>query len=193
MSNPALSPDGWMLGWTEAERVAALESYDIVGTAAEPAFDDVVRIAAIVCRTPVALLNLLTADRQWCKANVGFGREVPIEFSICSHAIHEPSVFVVPDLRADSRFANNPLVIHEPYIKFYAGSLLVTPGGLPLGTVCVLDFAPRHGITFEQAEVLMMLARQAMLLLENRRSLRRVADEARRRDSRAPGLQSPEI
>ncbi len=130
--------------WTEAERLSALDSYHVLDTPPEPAFDDLTRIAAHVCAAPIALVSLVAENRQWFKSEVGLGvRETPLNMSICAQAIQHRGLFVVPDTTLDPRFSTNPLVAGEPHLRFYAGALLETRDGLPLGTVCVLDHAPR--------------------------------------------------
>jgi GAF domain-containing protein len=162
---------------SEAERLAALYAYDILDTPPEPEFDELAHIAAHVCTTPIALVNFLAEDRQWFKAEVGLGRrETPIGLAFCTHAFLQPQVFVVPDTTKDPRFNCNPLVTEEPYLRFYAGALIHTGGGVPVGTLCVLDYAPRPGISLEQGNILLALARQATMLLEYRLTLRRLAE-----------------
>lgn len=159
--------------WDEADRVAALHAYGILDTAPEAAFDDFVTIAAHVCGTPIAVVNLIDRSRQWFKAERGLGvRETPLDISICAHAILQRGLFVVPDTTKDPRFACNPLVTGEPHLRFYGGALLETEDGLPLGTMCVLDYEPRSdGLTEQQQHVLQALARQVMAQLELRRAL----------------------
>ena len=167
----------------EAQRLAALRSYDILDTPPEVDFDAVTRLAAHVCKAPIAVVNFIDGDRQWFKSEIGLGvRETPLDVSICAHAILQPGLFIVPDTLQDPRFAGNPLVTGEPGLRFYAGALLETPEGQPLGTVCVLDYQPR-ALTAEQGEVLQMLARQVMVQLELRRAveLRDAALAERRR------------
>jgi two-component sensor histidine kinase len=167
--------------WNEAERLAALRQYGILDTPPETEFDDVVRIASHVCAAPIAVVNLIEDHRQWFKAEIGLGvRETPLNISICAHAILQPGLFVVPDTTKDPRFNCNPLVTGEPHLRFYAGALLETRDGLPLGTVCVLDYQPRE-LSEEQAFTLQALARQVMAHLE----LRRSAKEAERRTAEA--------
>ena len=128
-------------GWEESDRLAALRSYRVLDTPPEPQFDDLVQVAARVCQTPIAIVNLIEERRQWFKAEIGLGvREMPLDVSICSTAILQPGLFVVPDLTKDPRFNCNPLVTGEPRLRFYAGALLESPNGLPLGTLCVLDY-----------------------------------------------------
>lgn len=155
----------------EAERLDALRSYGILDTATEPAFDDITRIASYICAVPIALVSLVDRHRQWFKSETGLGiRETPIDRSICAHALLEHSFLEISDTRNDPRTASNPLVTGDPHVRFYAGALLRTPDGLPLGTVCVLDTEPRQ-LTPQQREVLAALARQVMSQMELRRAL----------------------
>src|SRR5215210_6936049 len=126
--------------WSESDRTAALRSYDILDTPPEPDFDDVVRLVAQICEAPRAAINLIDEDRQWFKAEVGLGmRETPMDVSICAEVVLKPGLTVIPDATKDPRLASNPLVTGHPHIRFYAGVLLETSEGLPLGTLCVLD------------------------------------------------------
>jgi signal transduction histidine kinase len=155
----------------ETERLKALRSYGILDTAVEPAFDDITRLASYICQTPISVVSLVDETRQWFKSEVGLGvRETPIAQSVCAHALLEHSFLEVPDTTLDPRFVNNPLVTGNPHMRFYAGALLRTPDGLPLGTVCVLDDKPRV-LTAEQREMLAALARQVMAQMEFRRAL----------------------
>jgi PAS domain S-box-containing protein len=159
--------------WSEAQRLAALARYGILDTPAEAEFDDIARLAADVFEAPIAVVNLVAEGRQWFKAEVGLGvRETPLDVSICAHAILQPGIFVVPDTTQDERFSCNPLVTGAPGLRFYAGALLETPEGLPLGTLCVLDTVARPGgITERQRLTLEVLARQVMTQLELRRAV----------------------
>ncbi len=157
--------------WKESDRLAALRSYRVIDTPPEPAFDDLVQLAARACRAPVALISLIDDRRQWFKAEVGFGvRETPLDRSICLSAMLRPGLTVIRDLTVDPRFVANPLVTGEPHLRFYAGAVLETPDGLPLGALCVLDHVSRD-LTEEQALTLTMLARQVMSQLELRRAI----------------------
>ncbi|WP_458094282.1 PAS domain-containing protein [Roseomonas sp. WA12] len=159
--------------WTEADRLAVLERYAILDTPPERDFDDLARMAADLLGAPFAAVNLIAADRQWFKAEVGLGvREMPLDNSICARVLLQPGELVIPDLKDDPRFGCNPLVSAGPGLRFYAGELLETPEGVPLGTLCVLDTAPRpEGLTPEQRFVLKTLARQVMSQLNLRQSL----------------------
>lgn len=159
--------------WIESDRLSALQDYGILDTHTGGVFDDFVQIAAQVCGAPISVVNLIDETRQWFAAEIGLGiRETPLDVSICAHAILQPDVLVVPDLTEDPRFNGNPLVAGTPNLRFYAGALLETPTGLPLGTMCVLDTAPRpQGLTAHQTFTLRALARQVMAQLELRRAL----------------------
>ena len=171
--SPAAVPTPVRPPWNEAERLAALHRYEILDTPREPEFDDVARLAADIFDAPIGVVNLIAEGRQWFKAEVGIGAdELPLDVSICAHAILQQGIFVVPDTTKDERFRCNPLVSGDPGLRFYAGALLQTPEGLPLGTVCVLDTKPRpEGITDRQRLTLEVLARQVMSQLELRRAV----------------------
>ncbi|MGA0533949.1 sensor histidine kinase [Hansschlegelia sp. KR7-227] len=163
----------------DPERLVALASYGILDTSAEEGFDDIVTVACEICQAPVALVSFVAADRQWFKARVGFeGCQTPLEQSVCAHALLEPEILVVPDLTKDRRTRGNTLVTHDPFVRFYAGVVLRTPEGQPLGTLCVLDVAPRpNGLTAGQRGALLALGRQVMAMLALRRVLAKSGDE----------------
>lgn len=153
----------------EEFRLGALRAYGILDTPREADFDEVVEVASAICGTPISVINLIDQGRQWFKAEVGLGvRETPLDSSICAHAILQPGLFIVPDTTQDRRFADNPLVTGDPHLRFYAGALLQTPEGYPLGTVCVLDYKPRN-LDETQKAFLRLMANQVMKLLELRR------------------------
>lgn len=157
--------------WTETDRLAVLRSFRILDTPPEPAFDGLVELAARACQTPIALISLIDERRQWFKAEAGLGvRETPLDRSICLSAMLRPGLTVVPDLTDDPCFARNALVTGEPHLRFYAGAVLRTPDGVPLGALCVLDHVARD-LTDEQASTLTLLSRQVMSQLELRRSV----------------------
>lgn len=169
---------------TDEERLAALDSYGILDTPPEAGFDDIVHLATLACDVPVALVSLVDRDRQWFKANIGFPHcQTDLERSVCAHALETQDLLVIPDLRADPRTANNPLVVGDPHIRFYAGAPLRNGNGHVLGSLCVIDKVPRpEGLTDHQAGTLRILARQVVALVELRRSVTgRDAFIARRR------------
>ena len=158
--------------WSEADRLQAVEAYGILDTPREKDFDDIVQMASEILKVPISLVTFLAEKRQWFKAGVGLDvNETPRDVSFCHHAIQQSGLFVVPDATRDERFRGNPFVLGDPNVRFYASALLETPDGLPLGTMCVLDYKPRD-LSEHEAFVLRTLARQVMTQLDLRRALR---------------------
>ncbi|MEM8653497.1 MAG: histidine kinase dimerization/phosphoacceptor domain -containing protein [Pseudomonadota bacterium] len=157
------------------ERLEALRSYDVLDTPYEDDFDGIVELVSDVCEVPIALISLVDGHRQWFKAVKGLDiTETPLESSICSHAILEQELVEIHDTRADPRMDGNPLCVDDPGLRFYAGAVLTGAEGLPLGTLCVLDYAPRR-LTETQRKTLRVLAAQVMARLELRRTLKQQA------------------
>jgi signal transduction histidine kinase len=153
----------------EARRLETLRSYAMLDTSNEEEFDDLVVLAAQICQTPIALISLVDEDRQWFKAAFGLDlKETSREISFCDHALRQTGVFVVPDAARHPDFSNNPLVVGEPKIRFYAGAPLVAPDGQPLGTLCVIDREAR-ALTKAQERALSVLSRHVMAQFELRR------------------------
>jgi anti-sigma regulatory factor (Ser/Thr protein kinase) len=166
----------------ESARLAALKKYRILDTDPERAFDDLTMLASNICGTPIALISLVDADRQWFKSRVGLSiTETSRSVSFCTHAIKQRELFVVPDARDNDTFRDNPYVVAENGIRFYAGAPLVTPAGHALGTLCVLDNVPRT-LTPEQVEALLALRRQVEAQLELRTNLLELDDALKARD-----------
>ncbi|WP_396634754.1 ATP-binding protein [Maribacter sp. R86514] len=155
----------------EKERLALLNTYSILDTLPEKDYDNLTKLAAEICQTPISLITLLDDKRQWFKSHYGLGvSETPIEDAFCAHAItgNEP-IFTTEDAREDERFHDNPLVTGDPNIVFYAGIPLKNASGLPLGTLCVIDNKPRK-LTDSQKESLNILSEQVINLLELRKN-----------------------
>ena len=170
----------------ETGRLEALQRYEVLETPPEGVLDDLTRLAAYVCQTPIALVTLVDAQRQWFKSRIGLSlSETPRQLWFCAHAIHATDVYVVEDLRRDEGFADHPLVIGDPFIRFYAGVPLRTADGHAIGTLAVADAVPRQ-LAPEQLDALRVLGRQVMAQLELRRQAfgtDRLRDAEHRRDA----------
>jgi PAS domain S-box-containing protein len=175
----------------EEERLRALHELAILDSEPEEAYEDLARLASSLCGVPIGLITLLDSDRQWFKAHPGLdAQETPRDFALCGYTILQNQTFVVPDASKDARFAGNPLVKGEPFIRFYAGVPLRTASGHSVGTLCVVDSKP-HELKAEKREALNILAKQATNLLEMRRlviEFRRAADAERQTSSRLAAI-----
>lgn len=152
----------------EEQRLQALLDLQILDTPAEQLYDDIVEMAAELCGAPVALISLLDQDRQWFKARVGLDIDhTPRDVAFCNHTILQQETLEVPDAREDPRFCDNPLVTQEPHVRYYAGHPIRTQAGHALGTLCLVDFAPRE-LTQQQREILRRLSLQLETLIHLR-------------------------
>ncbi|MBA3392268.1 MAG: PAS domain S-box protein [Deltaproteobacteria bacterium] len=175
---------------TETARLAALDRYEVLDTAAEEAFDEIARLAAMICEMPTALVSLVDAKRQWFKARIAFGvTETPRELAFCAHTILGQDVMVVPDARQDPRFATNPYVIGEPGIRSYAGAPLITEDNQALGSLAVIDYVPRK-LGNTQLDGLRMLSHQVIAQLELRRQVNEARAQGARVAQNSPALAS---
>ncbi|RZL96679.1 MAG: GAF domain-containing protein [Variovorax sp.] len=156
----------------EAATLTALHGLEILDTAPEPEFDALVHAAATVCGVPMSLISLVDLERQWFKANIGLSgtSQTAREISFCAHAVLSDSVLVVEDTTKDSRFAGNPFVLGEPRIRFYAGAPLRLSSGERIGTLCVMDSAPRFLFEAERS-ALERLAVAVVRALEGRQAI----------------------
>lgn len=160
-----------LLPHDESARLSALYQYHILDSEPEVAFDEMTTLAANICGTSMAYIGFLDVHRQWFKSTVGIpAREIARNLAFCNYTILETGVLVVPDTLADQRFANNPLVIDEPRVRFYAGVPLITSEGHALGAICVVDRTP-HELSPSQIEALQALGRLVVTQLELRRKL----------------------
>jgi PAS domain S-box-containing protein len=167
--NPNLSFEG------ERDRLAALERYQLLDSAFEPAFDEITQLAAQLCATPIALITLVNQHRVWLKSRHGLAlQETRRDAFFCSHAIGQRAPLIVEEALHDARFAAHPLVVGVPGLRAYAGAPLITSDGHALGTLCVLDTVPRP-FTPEQVHSLGILARQVVAQIERHHNLSVVA------------------
>ena len=157
----------------DPQRLAALADHAILDTEAEQGFHDIARLAAQLCDAPVALVSFVAAERQWFKARIGFEPyETALDSSVCAHALIEPDLLIIPDLRHDDRTRANPLVTGDPYIRFYAGAPFRAATGEVLGSLCVIDDRARpNGLEPAQASALRILGRLVSTQLELRRAI----------------------
>ncbi|MFQ6538234.1 MULTISPECIES: sensor domain-containing diguanylate cyclase [Aphanothece] len=156
----------------EQDRQRDLEGFGVLDHPGDAHFDRLVRLASTVLETPIALISLIDKNRQWFLARHGLEvSETPREAAFCAHAIVGGEPMVVTDARNDPRFCNNPLVVDEPGIRFYAGAPLASPEGHNLGTLCVIDRVPRN-FSSSQVKLLQDLADLVVRELDLRRGMR---------------------
>jgi CheY-like chemotaxis protein len=153
----------------ESLRLESLRGLRILGSSREQVFDDLARLATLICDTPVAFIAFIDEQKVWFKASIGLElHEIPREGSFCTYAILQPDVLIIQDPGSDERFVGS-LLVKQVGIQFYAGMPLVTDDAPPLGTLAVLDRVP-HLLTEEQLDSLRILARRIMYELELRRT-----------------------
>ncbi|MGG5824613.1 ATP-binding protein [Aeromonas salmonicida] len=175
MSNDSGSPQ---LPLNESGRLAALLAFELLDTPAEAMFDNITMLAAQICNTPIALISLVDAERQWFKSRVGLSvSETPRELAFCAHAINDDELFEIENALLDPRFRDNPLVTSDPDIRFYAGMPLSDGHGHNLGTLCVIDRQPRQ-LNEQQRQSLKLLAQQTVQLFELRQQSRHQREQA---------------
>jgi len=160
----------------EPDRLEALRRYEVLDTLPEQDYDDLTQLAAHICETPIALVSLIDADRQWFESRVGLdAEETPRDISFCGHVVADRQALVVADATRDERFADNPLVAGAPDIRLYAGIPLITPSDHYIGTLCVIDMEPRE-LDDTQLAALERLSRQVINQLELRLKLKQLGE-----------------
>ncbi len=165
------------LSANEIDRLKELDELRILDTEEEINYDAITKIASNICETPISLVSLVDSKRQWFKSHHGLSaRHTPREVAFCSHAILQDDIFIIEDARLDSRFKDNPLVVNQPNVIFYAGVPLITKNNNALGTLCVIDHLPRK-LSENQIESLRLLARQVVALFELRQAQNNFEDE----------------
>lgn len=148
--------------FNEPHRAAVLHHLNAMDSKPDPSFDRITRLAADYFTVPIALISLVGPARQWFKSSVGLETaDTPRDISFCGHAIMSDEVLVVADATKDPRFAHNPLVTGEPYVRFYAGAPLITPTGFRLGTLCIIDQEPRASFGESKRAILRDMAAMA--------------------------------
>lgn len=164
----------------EEERLVALYNLELLDSEPEERFDRITRLARSYFDFPIALISLVDRDRQWFKSIVGLEAEsLPRDTSFCGHAILQEEVFSIPDASLDPRFADNPLVIGEPYIRAYYGVPLRAPDGFRVGTLCLVDHKPRV-LSAEQLDTLRDMAK----MVEDKLALNNILRQANLADKR---------
>ncbi|CAN5268176.1 PAS domain S-box protein [soil metagenome] len=160
----------------EARTLEALRALEVLDSAPEAEFDALVQAASLACGTPIALISLIDAERQWFKANLGLPgvTETPRDISFCSHAVLDDALFEVPDATMDPRFFDNPIVTSGPLVKFYAGAPLTVRDGHRIGTLCIIDHRPVQ-LTDQQRDILRALAKAAGHALEGRKAAQQLS------------------
>ena len=172
------------IGENEAARYAAVERTRLLDSDSETDFDDLARLAAEVLGASIALITLLTPDRQWFKSHIGLDMtETPRSWAFCNYTVLQDGVLQVEDLSKDERFAANPAVRDDPKFRFYAGAPLRDADGYALGSLCLIDTAPRR-LTDAEGKILSVLASQVAAQIKLRtqhRELRRISGELERK------------
>ena len=178
MTNNAAATDGQVRD--EQARLDALRRYSILDTLPEQIYEDVTALASLICGTPMSMISLVDADRQWFKSEVGLNglRETPRSQSFCAHTLGTARTLIVKDATQDQRFKDNPAVQGAPGVRFYAGAPIIEADGHVLGTVCVIDTTPRE-LSLIQVAALEALARHVMAMMEMRHTIDQYASGER--------------
>lgn len=164
----------------EEQRVRSVQRYMSFELDREKELHEIVKLASLICETPIALITLMDKDTQWIKAKIGAEVDrMPRETSFCTYAIQQDEVMVVSDAVSDPRFADIPTVAQSPFLRFYAGANLKSYEGYNVGTLCVYDLEPKS-LSDRQQEALSALANQVSHIMELDRTLRLLQDQNRK-------------
>lgn len=156
----------------ETERLVAIDRVNGLEHAKDHDFDAIVERAKGIFNVPVALVSLVDRDRQWFKAKCGVDiHQTSRDIAFCAYTILATEVMVVLDAQKDDRFKANPLVTGEPHIRFYAGAPIIVPDGLVLGTLCIIDTAPRDTFSEQEKKQLALLSETASALIQKKAGL----------------------
>lgn len=155
----------------EKRRLEALYSFNVLDSEEEHCFDELTRLAAIICNTPISMITLIDQDRQWFKSKMGVTiKETHRSIAFCQGTILQDDIFEICDTRENELTKDNPFVTGFPLIRFYAGAPLITSAGYKIGSICVLDKLPQV-LSLDQREGLKILSHQVMSLLELRKQV----------------------
>ncbi|HVV56650.1 MAG TPA: PAS domain S-box protein, partial [Mucilaginibacter sp.] len=166
--------------FTKDKRLTALQSYHILDTPPEKEYDAIIRLAASICKAPVALISFIDAERQWIKSGIGVDvRQLPRIDAFCNHTILQDDILEIEDVLESNIFSRSRFVVNDPQIRFYAGAPLVDPEGNRIGALCVMDMIQRK-LSEEQLSSMRTLASEVMLHLEFRKQKRQISVIANR-------------
>jgi len=168
----------------ESDRIKALHAFNILDTAPENEFDNLTKLAALICGVPISVINMVDENRIWIKSALNLGydvSEVPRNSTFTEYTILGDGVFEIPDASLDERFSNSPAVIGTPFIRYYAGAPLVDENGFKIGAICIYDLQPKQ-LTTEQKEGLETIAKEIMTHLSLRKSVSELKINKRRFD-----------
>ena len=170
----------------DAARLQELRSYGVLDSPDEQVFDDIGALVRDIAGTPIGIISLVDENRQWFKSCIGLdAKETPRNISFCGHTILQRTPLIIEDALTDPRFCDNPLVLQEPHIRFYAGFPLMASNGLALGSLCAVDQHPRQ-LQPHQIHALERLARLAVQQMELKRQSRLFAQSQQARQEQEP-------
>ena len=174
----------------DAARLQELRSYGVLDSPDEQVFDDIGALVRDITDTPIGIISLVDENRQWFKSCIGLdAKETPRNISFCGHTILQRTPLIIEDALNDPRFCDNPLVLQEPHIRFYAGFPLIASNGLALGSLCAVDQQPRQ-LQPHQIQAMERLARLAVQQMELKRQTRLLAQAQEARQEQEPHSES---